>query len=86
MVKLFHLDDTCLMDDINATQKLSEEVLKTDKISYDEVSTFEEKQVDECEDTFAKLDDEDEVTFNATEAVQEAFDNETNQPRQKWRT
>ena len=46
------------MDDINTTQKLSEEVLKTDKISYDEVSTFEEKQVDECEDTFAKLDDE----------------------------
>ena len=36
MFKLFHIDDTTLMDDLQAVHKLSKEMLETEKISVDE--------------------------------------------------
>ena len=36
MVKLFHLEDTCLMDDLNSVYNMAKEILDADKISYSE--------------------------------------------------
>ena len=36
IVKLFNIEDTCLMDDINEVHKLCEDLLKKNKISYSE--------------------------------------------------
>ena len=43
ITKLFHLDDTCLMDDINDVHNLAKKVLETDKISYEE--SFDDQEI-----------------------------------------
>lgn len=53
LVKLFHLEDTSLIDDINEVHKLAEEVLKTDNISY-ESESFDLQETNVSDETKVK--------------------------------
>ena len=52
-MKLFHLEDTSLIDDINEVHKLAEEVLKTDNISY-ESESFDLQETNVSDETKVK--------------------------------
>ena len=62
LVKLFHIDDTTLMDDIQAVHDASQKILDREKISFDEnIETIEREDffdnIDPVEDV---LDDENQ--------------------------
>ena len=66
LVKLFHIDETTLMDDLNDVHKQVEEILTSDKISSDELFDVQMKNLKD-EELFDKqtqnLNDDDEDVF-----------------------
>ena len=83
MVKLFHLDDTCLMNDLDAVHKLAQEILDEDKISYEDKEEF-------FDENFTKVEDEEfdaQMMKNYEAKVPTNLDEEKVQkPRRKRRT
>ena len=77
MVKLFHLDDTCLMNDLDAVHKLAQEILNEDKISYED-KNFNEVE-DEKFDAQTMKNDEENVPTNLDEE-------KVQKPKRKRRT
>ena len=57
MIKLFHIDDTSLLEDIQAVFKLSAKILEEEKLSFNDNNQVEE--MDPSEDT--PIDDQDFV-------------------------
>ena len=57
MVKLFHLEDTCLMDDLNSVYNMAKEILDADKISYSEEDSSIKVPVQDVPGEFTRTND-----------------------------
>ena len=64
MVKLFHIDDTCLMDDIRAVNELTKKILEKENLSFDDtpeiVDQFKTSEKEEVADLPATVPENDD--------------------------
>ena len=82
MIKLFHIDDTSLLEDIQAVFKLSAKILEEEKLSFDDHNQVEE--IDPSEDT--PIDDQDLVFDEFEETVHRADEDFSKKPKKNRRT
>ena len=82
MIKLFHIDDTSLLEDIQAVFKLSAKILEEEKLSFDDHNQVEE--IDPSEDT--PIDDQDLVFDEFEETVHKADEDFSKKPKKNRRT
>ena len=91
LVKLFHLDDTCLMDDINSVHKLAKEILNKEKISYDEPVSLDHNQTkvkvtSDNENCINTKDDDDIDAQQKENYLENLIPNKARKSRKKRKT